>query len=266
MLDKMGRLSVFNRKRRAADGTTPSAGSNESLSPPATAAPSNDAEKIKPVSETAAIEQETEQDPEVAALPLEVRQLVSLTDDPTLPTITCRYFLLSLLFVVPGAFLSQMSHYRTTQAPYSVFFVQIACHYVGHFLARWLPAWTIRIPLTKWAFSLNPGPWSIKEHVLVTLTAASGATYNLGYAPISMAELFYGERVHPAVAIFFMFAIVWIGYAFAAIARQILLYDPAFIWPQALMQTTLFETFRKQDTSSPLAKRQMKIFFFPSWE
>ncbi|KAH1315106.1 hypothetical protein KXX65_008765 [Aspergillus fumigatus] len=262
MLDKMGRLSVFNRKRRAADGTTPSAGSNESLSPPATAAPLNNAEKIKPVSETAAIEQETEQDPEVAALPLEVRQLVSLTDDPTLPTITCRYFLLSLLFVVPGAFLSQMSHYRTTQAPYSVFFVQIACHYVGHFLARWLPAWTIRIPLTKWAFSLNPGPWSIKEHVLVTLTAASGATYNLGYAPISMAELFYGERVHPAVAIFFMFAIVWIGYAFAAIARQILLYDPAFIWPQALMQTTLFETFRKQDTSSPLAKRQMKIFFF----
>lgn len=90
MLDKMGRLSVFNRKRRAADGTTPSAGSNESLSPPATAAPLNDAEKIKPVSETAAIEQETEQDPEVAALPLEVRQLVSLTDDPTLPTITDR--------------------------------------------------------------------------------------------------------------------------------------------------------------------------------
>ncbi|EAW15610.1 OPT family oligopeptide transporter [Aspergillus fischeri NRRL 181] len=263
----MGRLSVFSRKRRVADDTDdtssiPPASSNESITVPATATPLNDAEKIQPVSETAAIEQETEQDPEVAALPLEVRQLVSLTDDPTLPTITFRYFLLSVLFVVPGAFLSQMSHYRTTQAPYSVFFVQIACHYVGHFLARWLPAWTIRVPLTKWAFSLNPAPWSIKEHVLVTLTAASGASYNLGYAPVSLAELFYGERVNPAVAIFFMFAIVWIGYAFAAIARQILLYDPAFIWPQALMQTTLFETFRKQDTSSRLAKRQMKIFFF----
>jgi OPT family small oligopeptide transporter len=263
----MGRLTVFNRKRRAGNGTGDTssfspASSNEPKIAPATATPVDDAEKIQPVSETAAIEQETEQDPEIAALPLEVRQLVSLTDDPTLPTITFRYFLLSVIFVVPGAFLSQMSHYRTTQAPYSVFFVQIACHYVGHFLARWLPALTIRIPLTKWAFSLNPGPWSIKEHVLVTLTAASGATYNLGYAPISLAELFYGERVNPAVAIFFMFAIVWIGYAFAAIARQILLYDPSFIWPQALMQTTLFETFRKQDTASPLARRQMKVFFF----
>ncbi|GIJ90115.1 hypothetical protein Asppvi_009065 [Aspergillus pseudoviridinutans] len=263
----MGRLTVFNRKRRVSHGADDTssispASSNEPKTVPATATPVDDAEKIQPVSETAAIEQETEQDPEIAALPLEVRQLVSLTDDPTLPTITFRYFLLCVIFVVPGAFLSQMSHYRTTQAPYSVFFVQIACHYVGHFLARWLPAWTIRIPLTKWAFSLNPAPWSIKEHVLVTLTAASGASYNLGYTPISLAELFYGERVNPAVAIFFMFAIVWIGYAFAAIARQILLYDPSFIWPQALMQSTLFETFRKQDSSSPLARRQMKVFFF----
>ncbi|KAL1846380.1 OPT superfamily [Paecilomyces lecythidis] len=205
--------------------------------------------------------QAEDEDPEITALPQEVRQLVSLTDDPELPTITFRYFLLCLIFVVPGAFLSQMSHFRTTQAPYSVFFVQIACHYVGHFFARTIPAVIIRIPFTRWSFSTNPGPWSIKEHVLVTLTAASGATYNLGFAPIAMAELYYGEKVNPAVAIFFMFAIVWIGYAFAAIARQLLLYEPTYIWPQALMQTTLFETFRKSDRSSPLAKRQMMIFF-----
>ncbi|THC93749.1 hypothetical protein EYZ11_006789 [Aspergillus tanneri] len=203
-----------------------------------------------------------EDDPEIAALPLEVRQLVNLSDDPSLPTITFRYFILAVVFVVPGAFLSQMSQFRTTKAPYSVFFVQIASHYAGHFLAHVLPAWTVRTPFSRWSFSLNPGPWSPKEHVLVTLTAASGAIYNQGYTPITLAELFYGERLNPAVAIFFMFAIVWIGYAFAAIARSLLLYDPSYIWPQALMQTTLFETFRKQDTSSPLARRQLKVFFF----
>ncbi|KAJ5937163.1 hypothetical protein N7454_004818 [Penicillium verhagenii] len=220
-----------------------------------------DEEKTKVLADTAAIEQESHEDPEVAALPLQVRQLVNLTDDPTLFTITFRYFVLSALFVIPGAFLSQMSHFRTTSAPYSVFFVQIACHYVGHFLAKILPAWTIRLPGTKWSFSLNPGPWSIKEHVLVTVTAASGATYNLAYAPIVLAELWYGTRINPAVAIFFMLAIVWTGYSFAALARQILLPDPEYVWPQALMQTTLFETFRKTDTSSPTARRQMKIFF-----
>jgi OPT family small oligopeptide transporter len=221
-----------------------------------------DEETIKAQGETAAIEQESHDNPEIAALPLQVRQLINLTDDPTLPTITFRYFVLAALFVIPGAFLSQMSYFRTTKAPYSVFFVQIACHYAGHFLARTLPAWNIRVPGTSWGFSLNPGPWSIKEHVLVTVTAASGATYNLGYAPIVLAELWYGERINPAVAIFFMLSIVWIGYAFAALARNILLPDPEYIWPQALMQTTLFETFRKTDTSSRLAKRQMKVFFF----
>ncbi|KAF9735171.1 hypothetical protein PMIN06_001512 [Paraphaeosphaeria minitans] len=212
------------------------------------------------VDDTAIVEEEAHDDPEIAQLPLIVRQTVSLEDDPTLPTITFRYFVLCILFIVPGAFLSQMSHYRTTQAPYSIFFVQIACHYVGHGLAKVLPAWQIKLPF-GYGFNLNPAPWSIKEHVLVTLTAASGATYNLAYTPISMAELWYDTKINPAVAIFFMLAIVWIGYAIAAIARSLLLWEPEYVWPQALMQTTLFETFRKQDRNSPLAKRQMHIFF-----
>jgi hypothetical protein len=49
---------------------------------------------------------EAHDDPEIARLPLMVRHVVSLTDDPTLPTITFRYFVLSIFFVVPGAFLS----------------------------------------------------------------------------------------------------------------------------------------------------------------
>ncbi|KAJ4376159.1 OPT super [Neocucurbitaria cava] len=209
---------------------------------------------------TAIVEEEAHDDPEIAQLPLIVRQLVSLEDDPTLPTITFRYYVLAIIFVVPGAFLSQMSYFRTTYAPYSVFFVQIASHYAGHFLADHLPAWQVRLPF-GYGFNLNPAPWSIKEHVLVTLTAASGATYNLAYAPICMAELFYGTKINPGVAVFFMFAIVWVGYGVAAIARTMLLWEPEYIWPQALMQTTLFETFRKQDRHSRLAKRQMVIFF-----
>lgn len=96
-------------------------------------------------------------DPELKDLPKIVRDTVSLEDDPTALCLTFRYWFLSIFFVVPGAFLSQMSHFRTTTAPYSVFFVQIACHYFGHFLARVLPAKRITIPFTNIGFSLNPG-------------------------------------------------------------------------------------------------------------
>ena len=143
-------------------------------------------------------------DPRIQDIPSYVRRVVSFSDDPTLPTLTFRYFLLTIVFVVPGAFLSMMSHYRTTYAPYSIFFVQIASSYVGDWLAKVLPTRAIRLPFTRWSFSLNPGPFSVKEHVLITISAASGATYNMGYTPISMAELYFDTKVHPLVAIFFM--------------------------------------------------------------
>ncbi|KAL3961034.1 hypothetical protein ACCO45_006151 [Purpureocillium lilacinum] len=204
----------------------------------------------------------TEDDERIRDIPAYVRRIVSFADDPTEPTLTFRYFVLTILFVAPGAFLSQMAHYRTTYAPYSVFFVQIASNYVGVWLAKVLPAWRVRVPFTRWGFSLNPGPFSTKEHVLVTISAASGATYNLGYTPISMSELYFGEPVNGAVAVFFMLAITWTGYSYAALARQFLIYDPHFPWFQSLCQTALFETQRKQrEHPTRLSRKQIKVFF-----
>ncbi|CAG9936221.1 unnamed protein product [Clonostachys rosea f. rosea IK726] len=201
-------------------------------------------------------------DPRLKDIPAYVRRVVSFTDDPELPTLTFRYFVLTILFVIPGAFLSMMSHYRTTYAPYSVFFVQIASSYAGVWLHQILPAWNIKVPFTPWVFNLNPGPFSVKEHVLITISAASGATYNLGYTPVSMAELYFGQRINPAIAIFFMWGIVWTGYSFAAIGRQFLIYDPQYPWFTSLCQTALFETQKKQrQNPTALSRRQTKVFF-----
>ncbi|PHH62444.1 hypothetical protein CDD81_7163 [Ophiocordyceps australis] len=211
-------------------------------------------------------------DPRIAPLPGYVRRVVSLVDDVSEPTLTFRYFVLTVLFVAPGAFLSQMAHFRTTYAPYSVFFVQIASNYAGAWLARVLPRrrFTIPLPFTgkrggeraSWSWSLNPGPWSTKEHVLVTISAASGATYNLGYTPLAMSELYFGQPVHGVVAILFMLAITWTGYSYAALARQFLIYDPQYPWFQALCQTALFETQRKQrQHPTALSRKQTRVFF-----
>lgn len=172
-------------------------------------------------------------DPELKDIPPQVLRVVSLHDDPTEPCLTFRYFLLATLFVAPGAFLSQMNSFRTTYAPYSVFFVQIASNYVGIWLAKILPKRQIKIPLTSWSFSMNPGPWNTKEHVLITITTTSGAIGNLGVTPLALADLYYNQPVNAGAAIFFMLSIVWTGYSFAAIARQVLMYDPAYPWFQS---------------------------------
>ena len=205
---------------------------------------------------------EDNDDLEIAELPPHVRRIVTLHDDTTLPTLTFRYILLSTLFVVPGAFLSQMNQYRTNFAPYSVFFVQIASNYVGPWLAKILPKRRMRLPFTRFTFTMNPGPWSVKEHVLVTVTANSGAISNQGVVPISLAELYFNNRIPAAAAIFFMWSIVGLGYAYTAIARQVLLYEPAYPWFQSLCQSALFETQRRQlRQPTKLAKKQMRIFW-----
>ncbi|KAI8254129.1 hypothetical protein COL154_002857 [Colletotrichum chrysophilum] len=202
-----------------------------------------------------------EDDPRLQDIPPYVRRIVSLSDDPELPTLTFRYFVLTIIFVIPGAFLSMMSHFRTTYAPYSVFFVQIASSYAGVWLAKVLPAWQVKLPF-GYGFNLNPGPFSVKEHVLVTISAASGATYNLGYTPVAMAELYFNSRINPAAAIFFMWGIVWTGYSFAALARQFLIYDPQFPWFTALCQTALFETQKKQrENPTAASRKQTRVFF-----
>lgn len=124
----------------------------------------SDSEEKEKHAHTTVEEEESEEDlpDDVKEIPLIVRKIVSLEDDPTLPTITFRYFVLTIFFVAPGAVLYQMGLYRTTASAYPVLFVQIASHYCGLWLAKVLPAWEIRIPFTKWSFNLNPGPWSSK--------------------------------------------------------------------------------------------------------
>lgn len=199
-----------------------------------------------------------EEDDDMLMIPQIIRDVVLFEDDPNIPVLTFRYFFLSTIFVIPGAFIDTINSYRTTSAAYSIFFVQISCHWIGKFLARVLPSRTLNF--FGFRFSLNPGPWSIKETAMITITANSGATGNLATNAISLAELYFGETVKPITAILFMFAIVFIGYSYAAIAKPFLLYDPQFPWPQALMQTTLLRSQEKTDSNVTGGNKQMKVF------
>lgn len=173
-----------------------------------------------------------------------VKETVPLHDDPTIPVLTFRFFLLSFIFIVPGAFIDTLNFFRTTAAAYSIFFVQIAAHAAGEWLARTLPK--KQINLYFFSFNLNPGPWSIKETALVTVAAKSGATGNLATNALSLVELYFGVRVPPVLAILFMWSIVFIGYSYAAIAKNVVSYDPQFQWPQSLMQTALLQSQAKE--------------------
>lgn len=214
-------------------------------------------DEIEPVKEWSKDTNSDDYSSDVLQLPEVVRETVPLQDDPSVPVLTVRYFILATLFVVPGAFIDTMNSFRTTSAPYSIFFVQIAAHWAGKWLARIMPKRRIRI--LGWLLDLNPGPWSIKETAMVTITANSGATGNLATNAFALADLHFNESVSAWVALPFMWAIVFVGYSYAAIAKPYLVPDTQYTFPKTLMKTALLKSQASSD--SDYGRKQMKVFF-----
>ncbi|KAL0366346.1 UNVERIFIED_CONTAM: Oligopeptide transporter 4 [Sesamum radiatum] len=115
----------------------------------------------------------------------EVRLTVPVTDDPTLPVWTFRMWVLGLLSCVLLSFLNQFFSYRREPLIITQITVLVASLPVGRFMAAVLPTtkWVVRVPgLGTREFSLNPGPFNIKEHVLISIFANAGSAFGNGPA------------------------------------------------------------------------------------
>ncbi|KAG0289053.1 hypothetical protein BGZ98_003995, partial [Dissophora globulifera] len=95
----------------------------------------------------------------------EVRLTVSNTDDTSLPCNTFRMWFLGLLFTAVVSFVNQFFYLRQTSIVVGYSVVALVSLPVGHAMARVLP--TREFSIFGWSFSLNPGPFSLKEHVLI---------------------------------------------------------------------------------------------------
>lgn len=72
---------------------------------------------------------------------------------------------------------------------------------LGNLMAAYLPNKPIRIRGTQCFFSLNPGPFNLKEHVLITIFANSGSNTNYAVNIITIVKAFYHRGIHPLAAI-----------------------------------------------------------------
>ncbi|KIK57919.1 hypothetical protein GYMLUDRAFT_246574 [Collybiopsis luxurians FD-317 M1] len=200
-------------------------------------------------------------DPAYTLIPQIVRDLVDFEDDPTMPVITWRFFFLSGTLTALGAWLTQMGFFRTTYIPYSIYFVQIASLYFGRILASSLPQ--KKLGFGKYSFDLNPGPFSVKEHVAIVLAANTGATNNLGDYVLAPLQIFYNEPMNGWLAILFMLSCVFIGFSYASFARVFLIENPNTPFPIALQQVTVFNAMRKSSEEDAAgARKQMRVFWW----
>ncbi|KAJ1930923.1 hypothetical protein EC988_009963, partial [Linderina pennispora] len=116
-------------------------------------------------------------------VPIDARRMidaaVSKTDDPSTPSLTFRVLLLGGIFSAALAFVNVYYWFRSNPITLGIPVVQLLSLPAGWILSFVLPTRQFNTFGIRW--SLNPGPFSTKEHVLISVMAntSTGVAYAL---------------------------------------------------------------------------------------
>ncbi|KAG2688646.1 hypothetical protein I3760_09G105900 [Carya illinoinensis] len=182
----------------------------------------------------------------------EVALVVPETDDPSLPVMTFRAWFLGLITCTLLIFLNTFFTYRTQPLIISAILMQIAALPIGRFMAATLPR--REYSLLGWRFSLNPGPFNIKEHVIITIFANSGVSYGGGDAysigAITVMKGYYKQNLSFLCALLIVLTTQILGYGWAGMLRRYLVDPVEMWWPSNLAQVSLFRALHEREVKT----------------
>ncbi|KAG0240841.1 hypothetical protein BGW41_006596 [Actinomortierella wolfii] len=206
--------------------------------------------------EDARVELEEEDDSPIE----EVRITVPNTDDTSAPCNTFRMWFLGLAFAAAVSFVNQFFYMRQTSVTIGYAVVALLSLPVGHFMARVLP--TRQYSLFGFQFTLNPGPFSIKEHVLIgTMTSVN--TYT-AYAVdiVVLQKVFYGDAKPFIGGLLLVWTTQILGFSLAGVLRKFLVKPAHMIWPSNLVTVALFRSLHYAHEAGEGSNRMGRMKYF----
>ncbi|THH22516.1 hypothetical protein EUX98_g8179 [Antrodiella citrinella] len=171
----------------------------------------------------------------------EVRSAVANFDDPTMPVSTLRAWALGVCFAIVMPALNQFFDLRYPSILVGPLVAQLIAFPLGRFWARFVPQ--VRI----FGLSLNPGPFNIKEHVLVTIMAGVGAQSAYSNEIVAAQRVFYHQNFNFAYQWTLVISTQLIGFSAGGLTRRLLVAPASMIWPNTLVVCALFNTLHSQN-------------------
>ncbi|TFK28466.1 OPT superfamily oligopeptide transporter [Coprinopsis marcescibilis] len=189
----------------------------------------------------------------------EVRAAVSSIDDPYMPVNTFRMWFLGLFFVFVITFFNQIFAMRYPSVYITGIVIQLLSLPFGKLLARILPRTVFNFFGYKW--TMNPGPFSIKEHVCVTVMA-NAVSSGIYIAEVSLTQrVFYGQTVPYSFQILIALGSQTFGFSLGGLLRRWVVWPSSMIWPNALVNSTLFNTLHKNYGNQDRGHMSREKFF-----
>ncbi|KIO28855.1 hypothetical protein M407DRAFT_21934 [Tulasnella calospora MUT 4182] len=194
----------------------------------------------------------------------EVRASVSNADDPEMLCLTFRMWAVGLaLCLIMNA--ANMYLYLRSPSPYITAPATVILGYAGgRLLAATLPirSWTI----AGYEFSLNPGPFNIKEHALIYILA--GIIINTSPVPYGMGAVIvwdkrYMQPLRTGFTFLFLISSQLIGFGLVGLCRQFFIYPASAIWPTNLAVSAMLNTLHAENDVGPDRKglSRLRLFF-----
>lgn len=198
----------------------------------------------------------------------EVRACVDAFDDPTLPVLTFRTWVIGLVLAILEAAVNQFFLVRLPGLALSVTISQVVAYPIGCLMAKVLP--TRVFHLGSRSFSLNPGPFNIKEHVLITImvNASSARCYAVQTISVLRNARFYnnpGLGNNVGFQLTYVLSTQLMGYSLAGLTRSFLVYYREMVWWDTLPQIIVLKALHGKDNRRPVGGWKispMRLFFY----
>ena len=130
---------------------------------------------------------------------------------------------------------------------------------IGRFLEWALP--TTRFRTFGYVWTLNPGPFNIKEHTVITVMAKT-VEWGVYCSDLVLSqELFYDQNFGYGYEVMVCLSTQLSGYAFAGLFRRFLVWPSSMIWPGAVVNSALFNTLHKTYSEKSTKHMSRQRFF-----
>ncbi|KAI0266258.1 OPT superfamily oligopeptide transporter [Gloeopeniophorella convolvens] len=178
-------------------------------------------------------------------------KVLSTQDDPTQPAFTFRFLFLGIGLSAFGSVLAQIYYFKPQTVSVARLFLLLISYFLGNFMA-------FVIPRKGWFRYLNPGPFNIKEHTALIIMCSTASVSAQASEIVAVDNLYYNNVLSPALAIFTLLSSQLLGYGFAGILRDFLVYPTEVWWPSIVTSANVFQALH-YDRS--LASKRVKVFW-----
>ncbi|GAA6021624.1 hypothetical protein JCM8202_002357 [Rhodotorula sphaerocarpa] len=196
----------------------------------------------------------------------EVQANVSNKDDQTALVLTLRTWVIGLVFCAVIAAFNCFCRMRYPSPIVTPVVTLILSYPVGGFLAHVLPRRSVPVPspLARLGLpahlSLNPGPFSIKEHslVLVMANVSTGPAFALDY--LLVGSKFYSHTYSLGFSIILVLSSQLLSFGAAGLFHRVIVQPASMVWPQNLPYCALLDTLHRGDKERSVRTSRYRYF------